>query len=76
MYDTRSLADVSAGEQVEVRDLFFDTVRSRFEPYGIRAGVTVRCVERSPAALTIVTPAGARVDVPRDHARFVEVSAP
>lgn len=76
MYDTRSLADVSAGEQVEVRDLFFDAVRDRFAPYGIRAGVTVRCVERSPVDLTILTPTGTRVAVSHDHARFVEVAAP
>ena len=68
-----SLAEINAGDEVRIRAVLFDSLRFKYSALGVEEGAMLRCVDYAGDRVTVATASGARVEVPREHARFVEV---
>lgn len=69
----RSLADVSAGEQVQVVAGLFDVVRQLCPTAGISAGDTLQCEGKSARQVLLRRADGREVAIDRFYASFIEV---
>ena len=68
---SRSLADASPGDLVEVDVIAFDFVRTACWHLSIRPGETLQCLDRRPDSVLAARSNGVRVCVPHDCARFI-----
>lgn len=69
----RSLADVAVDDEVQVRDICFDVVRAHCSRAGIHRGDVLRCVSTTGPSVVLETSGGARVELDRFFACFVEI---
>lgn len=72
----RSLADVRAGEQVQVVAGVFDVVRQLCPTMGIGAGDTLQCERHSSRHVHLRHTDGREVAIDRFYASFIEITAP
>lgn len=70
----KSLVDVSPGERVTVRQIFFDGLRAYCAERGLRPGCRVTLLERDPSRVLLREADGSVVGCPAEFARFVEVA--
>ena len=68
----RSMVDVQAGERGIVRQILFESVRSRCRTLGIREGSRFRCTGTSPAGVSLEV-AGRVLELERSWSYFVQV---
>jgi hypothetical protein len=69
-----SLAAVTSGDRVCIRNMMGDTVRSHCDAVGLTAGAVVQCRTAGRASLVLVDASGRTVSLDRDLARFIQVS--
>lgn len=69
----KALAEVKAGERIEVVEIVFDTIRELCPTLGIHLGDVFRCRERTSRAVMLMRGDGAQVVVDRFYASFVQV---
>jgi hypothetical protein len=72
----RMLADIAVDDEIQVREICFDVIRTHCSRAGVRQGDVLRCVGGTDRELALQTRAGARVLVDRFYACFVEVGRP
>lgn len=72
----RSLALVPAGESVLVAEIGLEETERRYERWGLRRGVVVRCEENRDARVKLRLPSGLVIALAPDHSWFVQVTAP
>lgn len=68
----RSMVDVRAGQEGIVRQILFDTVRSRCAALGIREGSRFHCTGSTPGAVALEV-AGKTLELERTWSYFVQV---
>jgi Fe2+ transport system protein FeoA len=68
----RSMVDVRQGQGGIVRQILFDTVRSRCAALGIREGSRFRCTGSTPGSVTLEV-AGRTLELERTWSYFVQV---
>ena len=73
--DTRPfpLAEVAGGEQVEVVEILFETIRRLCPPSGLHRGDILDCEGRTSCAITLRRPDGTRVTIDPFYASFVAI---
>jgi DNA-binding Xre family transcriptional regulator len=71
----RSLAATGTGEEVEIRRILFETLRSLCDKLDVHEGDVVKCRAETTTQLLLETPHGRRVTLQRDWARFIQVSS-
>jgi hypothetical protein len=69
----RSLAATGTGEQVEIRRILFDTLRTLCDELDVHEGDVVKCRAGTNTQLLLETQHGRRVTLQRDWARFIQV---
>ncbi len=69
----RALADVKAGERVEVVDIVFETIRELCPTLGIHLGDVLHCQRRTARDMLLLRGDGGQVTVDRFYASFVEI---
>lgn len=69
----RSLADMRSGEDAEIGDIAFETIREQCPALGLRVGTVVHCAESRGRELVLQTPEGQELAVDRFYAAFIEV---
>lgn len=69
----RSLEDVAPGEAGVVYHILFELVRARCHELGIRPGVRLSCVGKTPDEIRLGLPEGREVDLERHYAHFVQM---
>jgi hypothetical protein len=72
---SRALAEVTAGERVEVVDIVFETIRELCPLLGINPGDVLRCEERTTREVLLRRGDGSHVAVDRFYASFVRIRA-
>ena len=70
----RSLAATGTGEEVEIRRILFDTLRTLCDELDVHEGDVVKCRAGTTTQLLLETQHGRRVTLQRDWARFIQVS--
>ena len=71
--DLRQLADVVRGEQVEVVEIVFDTVRQICPTLGLHPADILTCEGGTPRDLVLRTGNGKQIVVDRFYASFVAI---
>jgi hypothetical protein len=71
--DFRPLADVANGEQFEVLEIVFDTVRQMCPTLGLHPADILTCEEKTSRDLVLRTGNGKRIVVDRFYASFVAI---
>ena len=74
-HDTRlrPLADVAGGEQVQVVEIVFDSVRLLCPVIGLRPGDVFDCEERTPRSIALRRRDGTRVVIDPFYASFIAI---
>lgn len=72
----RSLEDVAPGEAGVVYHILFELVRARCHELGIRPGVRLSCVGKTPDEIRLGLAGGREVDLERHYAHFVQMVGP
>jgi hypothetical protein len=70
-----SLAAVSSGDRVRIRNVLGATLRRQCDAVGLAQGDVVQCRTAGRASLVLVKAGGRTVLLDRDSARFIQVSA-
>jgi hypothetical protein len=71
--DLRPLADVASGDQFEVLEIVFDTVRQMCPTLGLHPADILTCEGKTPRDLVLRTGNGKRIVVDRFYASFVAI---
>lgn len=74
--EIRSLDDVAAGESGLVYHILFDLVRARCHELGIRPGLRLSCVGKTPEEVRLRLPDGSEIELERHYAHFVQMVGP
>lgn len=74
-HDTRvrALADVAGGEQVQVVEIVFDSVRLWCPMIGLHPGDILDCEERTPRSIALRRRDGTRVVIDPFYASFIAI---
>ena len=74
MINVESLAMVVPGQDVEIVRVILRDRTGANAPAGLRPGRRLRCRYSGSFTLILVSPAGERISVRRDVARYIQVS--
>jgi hypothetical protein len=69
----RALADVAGGEQVQVVEIVFDSVRLWCPVIGLHPGDILDCEERTPRSIALRRRDGTRVVIDPFYASFIAI---
>ena len=74
MTNVVSLAMVVPGQDVEIVRVMLRNGTGGNAPYGLRPGRRLRCRHSGSVTMLLVSPAGEKLSVRRDVARYVQVN--